>query len=575
MTGRWDPQVLYEDLVRRLAEPIVNAPAQIDAALSQFTLGLRTLVFLTMVVLALWTRCSPTRRILVLAQAFGYVAVMVLVDAVLLVVQVVFSVSIGPASFFGNFVALFLGFLALARMLFASFALPRPTTLPFVPRPRFNDAATLVACTVAAMAISMVGILVIYRAADPSWHAALGVLLPLPFAESALFIRTGLLALVNLATVQPDPPVGDFRPAIDVIIPAYNEEEVIVETLKAIDAAAGRYGGPVQVYLVNDGSTDRTADLAASVFAGYRSASGTLIEGRHGGKSEALNMALRQTTSDIVVRIDADTIVGEWSLYYVPRWFRDYPDIGMVEAMMFPRWRGSRFANMRLFEELRQFGMVHATVQSTDAVNVVPGVFTAFRRQVAVDMGGFTVGMNGEDGDFTLRFGRMGYRTWMDPEVIVYEDVPTSYGEIREQRIRWSRAVVHNQSRNGPYRAGLASPRSWYSQTHQFFKNVFCPARAMIPVYLVLLAVFAGGSYLGLVALIAAGYVVGEILFMASAFVLCLGYRQHRHLGWVLLWPFWQELLVWWPTEAWLSLPGRPAGFSGARPTRVTEAVVH
>ena len=172
--------------------------------------------------------------------------------------------------------------------------------------------------------------------------------------------------------------------------------------------AAGRYGGRVRVILINDGSVDATKALALATMAGFRHAAGEVVDGRHGGKSESLNAALKLATSELVIRIDADTIVGEWSLFYTPRWFED-PQIGLVEPMCFPR-TGPRsvFPHMRLFEELKQFGLNHRTMQTVDGVNVVPGVFTAFRRSVAVELGGFTVGMNGEDGDFTLRFSRLG-----------------------------------------------------------------------------------------------------------------------------------------------------------------------
>ncbi len=226
--------------------------------------------------------------------------------------------------------------------------------------------------------------MLIFHLANPEWRPALSLVLPVPFAEGSFLIRSALLALVNGFTVRPEPPVGDERPPIDVIIPAYNEAEVIVETLQAIDVAAGRYGGPVRVILMNDGSSDRTKELAEATMHGFRHAHGHVYDGRHGGKSEALNAALALTTSDVVVRIDADTIVGEWSLVYLPRWFRD-PQIGLVEPMCFPRsGRRSVFPHMRLFEELKQFGLNHRTMTTVDGVNVVPGVFTAFRRNVAV-----------------------------------------------------------------------------------------------------------------------------------------------------------------------------------------------
>jgi cellulose synthase/poly-beta-1,6-N-acetylglucosamine synthase-like glycosyltransferase len=96
-----------------------------------------------------------------------------------------------------------------------------------------------------------------------------------------------------------------------------------------------------------------------------------------------LNVALAETTADLVVRIDADTIVDEKVFVPLPRWFLD-PEIGLVEAMMFPRWRRSLFPHMRLFEELKQFGFIHPAMQVVDGVNVVPGVFTAFRRSEAL-----------------------------------------------------------------------------------------------------------------------------------------------------------------------------------------------
>ena len=139
----------------------------------------------------------------------------------------------------------------------------------------------------------------------------------------------------------------------------------------------------------------------------------------------AQRRACALTRADLVVRIDADTVIGEWSLHYTARWFED-PLIGLVEPMCFPRAtpRRSVFPYLRLFEELKQFGLNHHTIQTVDGVNVVPGVFTAFRRSIGIELGGFTVGMNGEDGDFTLRASRLGYRTWMDTDIVVYEDVP-------------------------------------------------------------------------------------------------------------------------------------------------------
>jgi len=450
--------------------------------------------------------------------------------------------------------------------------MPRPTAVPFVPRPRFLDTATLVAVTAASIAACATGVLLLYRAADPHLRSVLPILLPLAFTQGVVVLRTVLLTLLAHVTAAPEPPIGETVP-IDVIIPAWNEEECIVDTLRAIDAAAGHYRAPVRVILTDDGSTDQTRALALEAMGAFRFAQGRVVQGNHKGKSAALNVALAETTAALVVRIDADTIVDEKVFVPLPRWFLD-PEIGLVEAMMFPRWRRSLFPHMRLFEELKQFGFIHPAMQVVDGVNVVPGVFTAFRRSVALELGGFTVGMNGEDGDFTLRTSRMGYRTKFDPKIVVYEDVPPSYKEIRLQRVRWSRAIMHNQARHGPYRAGLATSKVWMSQTYRFVLTLHTPIRLTVPVYLLFTAIF-DGTYRGEILAFLGIWIVSSVVFMAVEAVLAVGWGQGRHLGWVLLWPAWQLCEILWSTENWLSLPGRPAGLRGARPMAVAEAVIH
>lgn len=572
--GNLSPDLAYASLVARITASVIHAPAEINGALAGFTLGLRFLVVGTIIGLAVFGRGNLPRRVLIAGHAVLYLFAMAFFDATLICVEIVAGVPVSPTTLFGNFAAVLVAVLVMARLQYANYALPRPSLVPFVARPRWGDALILIGVTVSSMVICLTGVLILYEWADPRWRPALALLLPLPFAGGTFLLRSAMLAALNAATAAPEPPVDTVQPPIDVIIPAYNEEEVIEETLAAIDVAAGRYGGSVNIILLNDGSTDATRPLAEAAMASFLHARGRVVDGKHGGKSETLNAALALATSDIVVRIDADTIIGEWSLYYTPRWFKD-PEIGLVEPMCFPRTgRWSVFPRLRLFEELKQFGINHRTMQTVDGVNVVPGVFTAFRRDLAVRLGGFTVGMNGEDGDFTLRCSRLGYRSWMDPKIIVFEDVPPTYPEIREQRVRWSRAVHHNQARHGPYRAGVATPKVWFNQFQQFFKSTFAPARLVLPFYLALTAVFIG-SQRSVIIIFMGSFLLAEMAFLVLQAVAATGYRQARHLGWVVLWPLWHEFLMVFAVEAWLSMPARPLGLHGTRPPVISEAVIH
>ena len=329
----------------------------------------------------------------------------------------------------------------------------------------------------------------------------------------------------------------------------------------------------MRIILTDDGSTDRTRELAEAAIAAFVAATGTIIDGQHKGKSAALNLAFARADADIVVRIDADTLIAEDALVYLPRWFRD-DSIGIVEALMWPRWERTPYHRMRLFEELRIFGLNHRVLQTVDAVNVVPGVFTAFRRTPALELGGFTVGMNGEDGDFTMRMGRLGWRIRLDPKIRVYEGVPETFLEIREQRVRWSRATIHNQARHGIYRAGAAAPMVWFTQTYQYFRRVRSPIFFVLPLYVAVYAVFESDWRIRLLAAVTSLF-VGQVIFVVLTLLLAARYGFTRRIGWVLLWPLWRYCLTMFSTESLLSLPGRPVPSFTRERRVIAEAVVH
>ncbi len=232
LRGADSPDQIYAEWVTRVCDSVVRSPAEISGYLDGFTLGLRFLIIGTIVCFAVAGRgnLAPAGR--------GHRAG-------------------GPLSGDHGLHRRHHGHgrgdhrrarwhrprcsatsppsrvavLAMTRMEYANYALPKPSAVPFVRRPRLSDAWALVGVTVAAMAICMSGLLLIFHLADPAWRPALALVLPVPFAEGSFIVRSALLAVVNGFTIRPDPPVGDERPPIDVIIPAYNEADVIEETL--------------------------------------------------------------------------------------------------------------------------------------------------------------------------------------------------------------------------------------------------------------------------------------------------------------------------------------------------------
>ena len=187
-----------------------------------------------------------------------------------------------------------------------------------------------------------------------------------------------------------------------------------------------------------------------------------MLNAPNGGQAAALNRGIKITSADILIRIDADCVMGEDALVYCMPWFAD-PQIGSVGAVEMPRtdtvtW----FSRLRTLEALFQFAFARVAENAVDGIVVIPGTFTAFRRAPALTAGGFPIGMNGEDTDLTMHIGRLGYRVVVDPRIISHEDVPRSPGEFVEQRTRWARAGYHTFARHVPTRAGSAGPRVWF-----------------------------------------------------------------------------------------------------------------
>jgi hypothetical protein len=134
--------------------------------------------------------------------------------------------------------------------------------------------------------------------------------------------------------------------------------------------------------------------------------------------------------------------------------------------------------------------------------------------------------------------------------------------------------MIHNHSRHGPYRAGFATPKVWFSQAHLFYAKTFRPLRLMFFFYLFVVAMFEGTYQTPILTFLAA-YFVAMIGFIALGMILALGYGKSRYAGWSFLWPVWALCTNVFSVESWLSLPGRPVAFLGDQAAAVAAPVVH
>mgnify|MGYP005990944829 CR=1 FL=1 len=264
-----------------------------------------------------------------------------------------------------------------------------------------------------------------------------GVFLFLP----TLFAQLYIMAIYDVKTAKR----ADFRPPVSIIVPAHNEQYIIENTIKAMDKAAAHYRGEVHILIMNNNSTDDTESIARETLAACTSAKGRVINVPKPGKSNALNAGLDATETEFLVRVDADTLVGEDNLTRAMAYFSD-PSVGVVGGVPVPPG-GALFDRARLLEVLVKHGFYSVAMGAVNGVVGIPGMFVVYRTEHPRYLGGFVEGMNGEDTDISLRIGELGFRSVVDPKLRYVSEVPSSYAHMREQRMRWFRSIYHISSR--------------------------------------------------------------------------------------------------------------------------------
>jgi cellulose synthase/poly-beta-1,6-N-acetylglucosamine synthase-like glycosyltransferase len=548
---------LYSSAVSHVALAITHDPATVNGYVTRLRPALAFFAVTYVIAIGVAVRADLGRRIAIFAHALLYLAMTILTQGLMIVAGIASGWLVTPFGIEATLVNLLIGGLVVMRLTFTTFMLPRATIVRKVRRNRFWETAITCGSLISVISLIVIGYAFISEQANltSEWQ----VFLPL-YAVTLLFTLMFLPLWTLWWMGRKLPKPGRDRPPVDIISPAYNEEDNIGRLLRSVDIAAGRYGGPVRVVVSNDGSTDRTEEIAAAEIAKFRHARGEILTAPNGGQASALNRGLAITDAEIVVRVDADCVMGEDTLVYSVPWFRD-PEIGSVGAMQEPRtdvvtW----FHRLRALECAFQFRFARLGQSMVDGIVVIPGTYTIFRRGPVVAAGGFPVGMNGEDADVTMHIGRLGYRVVVDPRIRSYEDVPRSPGEFVEQRTRWARAGFHVFSRHMPLRVGSAGPRVWFWTLRRGFAWFSIQAGMVAPIFLAELAL-TNPSYRQNVVTFALLYVAGGGVSLAISLPYAIKYRWWRSILWSPTWFIFAFLRRLATLEAAISLPVQPSPF--------------
>ncbi|RGC70507.1 Poly-beta-1,6-N-acetyl-D-glucosamine synthase [Micromonospora sp. MW-13] len=224
------------------------------------------------------------------------------------------------------------------------------------------------------------------------------------------------------------PPVTE---PVSVIVPAYNEKEGIAAAVRSL--ATGDHPGGIEVVVVDDGSTDGTADIAE----GLGLPNVRVVRKPNGGKPSALNTGVALARHELLVLVDGDTVFEPDAVRRLVQPFAD-PQVGAVAGNVKVGNRDSLIAKWQHIEYVIGFNLDRRLYETLRCMSTVPGAIGGFRRQALGYAGGLTDDTLAEDTDITMALGRAGWKVVYEETARAWTEAPATMGQLWKQRYRWS-----------------------------------------------------------------------------------------------------------------------------------------
>jgi len=227
----------------------------------------------------------------------------------------------------------------------------------------------------------------------------------------------------------------NFFPNLSIILPTHNEEKVIEDTIKSIFNA--EYSSKKEIIVVNDGSTDNTANIVKKLRKKYPQV--RLFNRKHQGKAASLNFGVQHARFNTLIFLDADSSIGKDSLKEIVQPLTN-KKVAAVSGVIRANLTKNPLTWFQDFEYSMTSGWRYIC-NKINSTSVIPG-FMAIKKQALKKIGGFSLDTLTEDFDIALNLRKTGYDIAMSPKAVIYTNVPTSFKQLFSQRFRWGRGTL-------------------------------------------------------------------------------------------------------------------------------------
>ena len=304
------------------------------------------------------------------------------------------------------------------------------------------------------------------------------------FWTTMLFVP---MSVVSKYRENLQPSLNNY-PKVSVIVPAFNEEKVIKTTLESM---VETHYPRKEIIFVDDGSTDNTLEIAKQFKNDI-----VILHKKNGGKASALNYALVYAKGEIVVVVDADTIIGRNSLKEIVKGFEVDKHVAAVAGNIKVRNRVNWITKCQALEYLTGIQVIRRAFDTFGSITVVPGALGAFKKSCVSGTGAYGKETIVEDFDQTIKLLKAGLITQGSVKAVAYTEAPDTLNDFAKQRKRWYRGNIQVLKRHSD---ALTNPRFGYLQKlalpYLFLGMIITPIIGFTALANVIFGVLSGDAW--------------------------------------------------------------------------------
>ncbi len=352
----------------------------------------------------------------------------------------------------------------------------------------------------------------------------------------------------------------DYYMPITIIIPAYNEEVTVVDSVKSLLSLDYQL---YEIVVVDDGSSDSTSQKMIEHFdmkqirqpinravkckpvraiysTDQQKVPITLIKKENGGKADALNMGINASKFPYFICMDADSVLQQNSLKEIMNTILEDNNIiaagGLVRPSNGLKIKEGRVINYRLSPKIlvamqtleyeRSFLASRLLLDQFNGNLIISGAFGMFKKDIVIDAGGYDQSTIGEDMELVVKlhvFCRANNRPYLikyAPDAICWTQVPERLHDLTSQRRRWHLGLFQSMWK---YKEVFANPRfgaiSWISYFYFLVYELASPFIELFGIITIVLAFLVELINVKFMIMFFLIYVIFGVILTTTAFI--------------------------------------------------------